>query len=132
MSDRNNLKFVRLNFKHSAADNGHEFQVKFLWHVEDLGIRYAYIKRGTPQLNGKVERSNRSDQLLSYKDDVDLEAKLVEWERLYNFAGQDGAFNSKTSYEALREKLQSFQRMSHEYFQLTGTGVVECIIITLS
>jgi transposase InsO family protein len=23
----------------------------------DLGIRHAYIKRGTPQLNGKVERS---------------------------------------------------------------------------
>ena len=62
------------------TDNGHEFQAKFHWHVEDLGIRHAYIRRGTPQLNGKVERSHRSDgqefyQLLSYKDDVDLEAK---------------------------------------------------------
>ena len=71
------------------TDNGHEFQAKFHWHVEDLGIRYAYIKRGTPQLNGKVERSHRSDgqefyQLLSYKGDVDLEAKLDEWERFYN------------------------------------------------
>ena len=52
------------------TDNGHEFQAKFHWHVEDLGIRHAYIKRGTPQLNGKVERSHRSDgqefyQLLS-------------------------------------------------------------------
>jgi transposase InsO family protein len=68
------------------TDNGHEFQAKFHWHVEDLGIRHAYIKRGTPQLNGKVERSYRSDQqefyqLLSYKGDVDLEAKLDEWER---------------------------------------------------
>lgn len=65
---------------------GHEFQAKFHWHVEDLGIRHAYIKRGTPQLNGKVERSHRSDgqefyQLLSYKGDVDLEAKLDEWAR---------------------------------------------------
>ena len=41
------------------TDNGHEFQAKFHWHVEDLGIRHAYIKRGTPQLNGKVERSHR-------------------------------------------------------------------------
>jgi transposase InsO family protein len=46
---------------------------------EDLGIRHAYIKRGTPQLNGKVERSHRSDgqefyQLLSYKGDVDLDS----------------------------------------------------------
>tara|TARA_B110000003_G_scaffold250406_1_gene263393 strand:- start:195 stop:719 length:525 start_codon:yes stop_codon:yes gene_type:complete len=30
------------------TDNGHEFQAKFHWHVEDLGIRHAYIKRGTP------------------------------------------------------------------------------------
>ena len=39
-------------------------------------------KRG--QLNGKVERSHRSDQeefyqLLSYKGDVDLNKKLDEW-----------------------------------------------------
>jgi transposase InsO family protein len=85
--------------------NGHEFQVKFHWHVEDKGIRHVYIKRGTPQLNGKVERSHRSDQLLSYKDDVDLQAKLDEWERFYNFARPHGAFNGKTPYEALREKL---------------------------
>ena len=89
---------------------GHEFQAKFHWHVEDQGIRHAYIKRGTPQLNGKVERSHRSDQqefyqLLSYKRDVDLEAKLDEWERFYNFARPHGAFNGKTLYEALREKL---------------------------
>lgn len=92
------------------TDNGHEFQAKFHWHVEDLGIRHAYIKRGTPQLNGKVERSHRSDQqefyqLLSYKGDVDLEAKLDEWERFYNFHRPHGAFNGKTPYEALREKL---------------------------
>ncbi|WP_169196412.1 integrase core domain-containing protein, partial [Devosia sp. MC1541] len=54
--------------------------------------------------------SHRSDQqefyqLLSYKGDVDLEAKLNEWERFYNFARPHGAFNGKTPYEALREKL---------------------------
>ena len=92
------------------TDNGHEFQAKFHWHVEDLGIRHAYIKRGTPQLNGKVERSHRSDgqefyQLLSYKGDVDLEAKLDEWERFYNFHRPHGAHSGKTPYEALREKL---------------------------
>jgi len=91
------------------TDNGHEFQAKFHWHVEDLGIRHAYIKRGTPQLNGKVERSHRSDQqefyqLLSYKGDVDLEAKLDEWERFYNFHRPHGPFRGKTPYEALREK----------------------------
>ena len=60
--------------------------------------------------NGKVERSHRSDeqefhQLLSYNGDVDLEAKLVEWERFYNFGRSHGASNGQTPYEALREKL---------------------------
>lgn len=92
------------------TDNGHEFQAKFHWHVEDKGIRHAYIKPSSPQLNGKVERSHRSDeqefyQLLTYKDDVDLEAKLAEWEGFYNFPRPHGAFNGKTPYEALRERL---------------------------
>ena len=89
---------------------GHEFQAKFHWHIEDLGVRHSYIKRGTPQLNGKVERSHRSDgqefyQLLSYKGDVDLETKLDEWEHFYNFHRPHGAHSGKTPYEALREKL---------------------------
>ena len=96
--------------KEIRTDNGHEFQAKFHWHVEDKGIRHAYIKKGTPQLNGKVERSHRSDQeefyqLLSYKDDIDLETKLEEWDNFYNFNRPHDAFNGKTPYEALREKL---------------------------
>ena len=99
------------------TDNGHEFQAKFHWHVEDKGIRHAYIKPSSPQLNGKVERSHRSDQqefyqLLSYKDDVDLEAKLMDWENFYNFARPHGAFNGKTPYEALRERLSSTNQVS--------------------
>jgi len=99
------------------TDNGHEFQAKFHWHVEDKGIRHAYIKPSSPQLNGKVERSHRSDQqefyqLLSYKDDVDLEAKLMDWENFYNFARPHGAFDGKTPYEALRERLSSNNKMS--------------------
>jgi transposase len=58
-------------------DRGHEWQAQFHWHVEDKGIRHVYIKPRSPQLNGKVERSHRSDQeefyqLLTYTDDVDL------------------------------------------------------------
>jgi len=92
------------------TDRGHEFQAKFHWHVEDRGIRHAYIMPRSPQLNGKVERSHRSDQeefyqLLDYTDDVDLKRKLADWEKFYNFARPHGAFNGKTPYEALREKL---------------------------
>ena len=92
------------------TDRGHEFQALFHWHVEDKGIRHVYIKPRSPQLNGKVERSHRSDQeefyqLLNYKNDVDLEKKLSEWEQFYNFARPHVAHKGKTPYESLRDKL---------------------------
>lgn len=95
------------------TDNGHEFQSKFHWHVEDQGIRHVYIKPGTPRLNGKVERSHRTDkkeefyQLLSYNGDVDLKEKLNEWEAFYNYQRPHGAFKGKTPYEILKEKMKA-------------------------
>jgi transposase InsO family protein len=58
-------------------------------------------------LNGKVERSHRTDQeefyrLLTYTDDVDLNEKLEKWEQFYNFNRPHGAFAGKTPYEALK------------------------------
>ena len=89
------------------TDNGHEFQAKFHWHVEDQGMKHVYIKPRSPQLNGKVERSHRTDQqefyqLLTYTDDVDLNIKLEAWERFYNFDRPHAAFAGKTPYEVLR------------------------------
>ena len=89
------------------TDRGHEFQAQFHWHTEDKGIRHVYIKPKSPQLNGKVERSHRTDQeefyqLLSYTDDVDLNKKLEKWEQFYNFNRPHAAFQGKTPYEALR------------------------------
>ena len=89
------------------TDRGHEFQAKFHWYVEDKGIRHVYIKPKSPQLNGKVERSHRTDQeefyqLLTYTDDVDLNKKLEAWENFYNFNRPHGAFKGKTPYESLK------------------------------
>jgi transposase InsO family protein len=85
--------------------------VKFHWHLGDLGISHAYIKKGTPRLNGKVERSLRTDnqefyQLLSFKDDIDLENKLKTWERFYNLHRPHSAHDGKTPYEVLKEELE--------------------------
>ena len=104
------IKSFPFRIREVRTDNGHEFQAKFHWHVEEQGIRHAYIKPRSPQLNGKVERSHRTDQeefyqLLTYRDDVDLEEKLAHWERFYNLSRPHGAFNGKAPYEALREKL---------------------------
>ena len=92
------------------TDRGHACQAQFHWHLDDHGIRHVYIKARTPQLNGKVERSHRTDkqacyQRLTYTGDVDLNEKLVEWENFYNDQRPHGAFKSKTPYEGLREKL---------------------------
>ena len=94
------------------TDNGHEFQSKFHWHVQDLGMRHRFIKAGKPQLNGKVERSHLTDkkefyQLLTYTDDVDLNKKLNEWEHFYNFNRPHGSFKGKTPYETLKTKLKN-------------------------
>lgn len=92
------------------TDRGYEFQTLFHWHVEDRGIQHVYIKPRSPQLNGKVERSHRSEQeefcqLLNYKNDVDLKKKRLEWEQFYHFARPHGAYKGKTPYESLRDKL---------------------------
>jgi transposase InsO family protein len=92
------------------TDRGHEFQALFHWHVEDKGMRHVYIKPRSPQLNGKVERSHRTDseefyQLLSYTDDVDLNDKLRAWERFYNYDRPHSAFKGKTPYEVLKNTL---------------------------
>ena len=59
--------------------------------MEDLGRRHTYIKPRTPRLNSKVERSPGTNQrefyqLLTYKDDVNLNAKLAEWETFCNYS----------------------------------------------
>lgn len=94
------------------TDNGHEFQAKFHWHVEDLGIRHVYIKPGTPRLNGKVERSHGTDkeefyQMIEYKGDVDLQKKIQIWENFYNYQRPHGGLKGKTPYEVLKQKISS-------------------------
>jgi transposase InsO family protein len=93
------------------TDHGHEFQARFHWHVEDQGMQHVYIKPRTPQLNGKVERSHRTDktefyQLLTYTDDVDLNSKLQAWENFYNYDRPHISFEGKTPYEVIKSLLK--------------------------
>jgi transposase InsO family protein len=92
------------------TDRGHEFQARFHWHVEDQGIQHVYIKPRSPHLNGKVERSHRTDQtefyqLLTYTDDVDLNAKLAAWESFYNYDRPHISLDGQTPYEVMKSLL---------------------------
>lgn len=94
------------------TDNGAEFQSKFNWHVEDLGIKHVYIRPRMPHLNGKVERSHSTDkdefyQMFEYTDDMDLSKKLKDWEDFYNYQRPHSGLNGKTPYEILKEKLSN-------------------------
>ena len=93
------------------TDRGHEFQARFHFHVEDQGIQHVYIKPRSPQLNGKVERSHLTDQrefyqLLTYTDDVDLNAKLEAWESFYNYDRPHMSHDGKTPYEVMKSLLK--------------------------
>jgi transposase InsO family protein len=99
------------------TDRGHEWQALFHWHVEDQGIRHVYIKPRSPQLNGKVERSHRTDgeefyQLLTYTGDVDLSKKQAAWEDFYNLSRPHGAHEGQTPYEALKRMLVQTESVS--------------------
>lgn len=83
-------------------------------------MRHVYIKPATPRLNGKVERSHKTDnqefyRLFEYRDDVDLVAKLTEWENFYNCHRPHGSFQGKTPYEILKIKLQQTSDQTHQF-----------------
>ena len=106
------VKELPFRIKMVRTDNGHEFQSKFHWHLMDEGIEHAYMKKGTPRLNGKVERSHRIDkkefyQAIEYKGDQDLQSKLKKWQDFYNFLRPHGAHAGKTPHEVLHEKLKN-------------------------
>ena len=96
--------------KYVYTDNGHEFQSKFHWHAKDCGIIHRYIKKASPHLNGKVERSHLTDkqefyQLLDYNGDRNLKQQLAEWEKFYNYYRPHTGLKGKTPYEILKSKL---------------------------
>jgi len=104
------IKKFPFRIKTIRTDNGHEFQARFHWYCIDKGLEHVYIKPGSPKLNGKVERSHRTDkeefyQLLKYKSDVDLNEKITKWENFYNFNRPHKSHGGLTPYEIFRAKM---------------------------
>ncbi len=98
--------------KQIQTDNGSEFSEAFSWHLEDLGINHRKTKIRSPEENGKVERSHRTDEeefyginrFVSIRHCIRL---LKQWEEEYNNERPHMALNGKTPREYLTEKLQN-------------------------
>ena len=90
------------------TDHGPEFGSDFTSHLHDLGIAHRRIPPGTPEANGKVERSRRTDADEFYRRTVfstpaQLVKKLGGWEHEYNHRRPHLALNGKTPTERLIE-----------------------------
>jgi transposase InsO family protein len=70
-------------------------------------IKFRLIKPRSPHLNGKVERSQKTDVQEFYStvnlDDPELETKLEEWQFHYNWHRPHGALNGKAPIDKLSE-----------------------------
>lgn len=98
--------------KQVQTDNGSEFSEQFSWHLQDLGISHRKTKICSPEENGKVERSHRTDEQEFYGINRfvsihHLKRLLRQWEKEYNTKRAHMALGGKTPLEYLNEKLKN-------------------------
>ena len=87
----NGLEFT--NHKEKQYKDGKIISTKKIHALDELcnklGIKHQLIRAYTPRLNGKVERSHRSDQEsfynhMTFKTIEDLKSKMMKWNIRYN------------------------------------------------
>lgn len=84
------------------TDRGLEFfAYKFQERLKKYAIKFRPIKLRSPHLNGKVERSQRTDSEEFYPtadlQDFELSQKLRDWQDYYNEFRTHDSLNGKTS-----------------------------------
>jgi len=82
-------------------DRGNEFfAIKVQEYLMKFSIKFRLIKPGSPHLNGKVERSQKTDfdEFYSTIDlkASDLEDQLQEWQHFYNWNRSHGSHGGLT------------------------------------
>ena len=112
---KNTLKFLEKVIEETPfpiqriqTDRGTEF---FAYKVQEClmnwGIKFRPVKPGSPHLNGKVERSQRTDLEEFYAtvslDSPDLHDQLQEWQHFYNWHRPHGALHGKSPMERFFE-----------------------------
>ena len=107
------------------TDRGLEFfAVKVQKKMMESCIKFRPVKPGSPHLNGKVERSQKTDKDEFYSTidlkDPDLEMQLAEWQHYYNWDRPHGSHNGKTpmeKYFELNVKTPFSDEAYENYFQ---------------
>jgi transposase InsO family protein len=81
------------------------FVIEFQQRLFDWGIKFRPIKPASPYLNGKVERSQRTDldEFYSTVDikNPDLQTVLAEWQHYYNWDRPHSSLEGQTPIERL-------------------------------
>lgn len=92
------------------TDNGHEFQSEFEMYLKAFGIKLQHTWIHTPDQNGVVERSHRTDEEEFYQEtDIDytnleeINTKLKIWLEYYNTKRLHFALNFDTPEEYLEK-----------------------------
>lgn len=103
-----NAILKRINIKLIQMDNGKEFQSLVEAHITSLGIKYQHTWIHTPDQNGVVERSHRTDEEefyqetdINFKDLGDINKKLNIWVKYYNTERLHYSLNFDTPEEYL-------------------------------
>lgn len=97
-----------IDIKRIQTDNGSEFQGEFVTHLTTKDIRHQYTWIHTPNQNGCVERSHRTDEEEFYREEdtkdmslEELNQALDEWINYYNTKRLHFSLNFDTPEEYL-------------------------------
>ena len=103
-------KRKRINIKLIQTDNGHEFQAEFDKCLKSFGIKLQHTWIHTPDQNGVVERSHRTDEEefyqeteIDYSNLEEISQKLKVWLEYYNTKRLHFSLNYLTPEEYLQK-----------------------------
>jgi transposase InsO family protein len=104
------LKNFPSQFRGFRTDRGREFfAYSFQEKLMEYAIKFRPVRPASPYLNGKVERSQRTDLDEFYRTadlkSSDLSQRLEEWQNHYNQYRVHGSLNGRTPWEAWLERL---------------------------
>lgn len=93
------------------TDRGREFfAYKVQEWLQDYRIKFRPIRPRSPHLNGKIERSHKTDLQEFYAiqslHDPELEMRLFEWQHFYNWHRPHSSLGGKTPMEKCHEVSQ--------------------------